>query len=621
MKLPILPVASVVFLAVSVAAQASILQFLPKDTFVAITAPDLNMSIQDFRQMPLAKMWAEEEVQAFFADAREALMKQLEQGMGQAKQMHADGQLPFNPEDVLKLRVHSGTLAITKLHMMKGEFRPSPDLGFVLHLDFGDSTPTWNKLMQTGLGMLQQQAGDNMVKKETKIGDITMMSMQSSDANDGPMGLNVAMLPSGVVIGTLGDEVSNVVAGLQSKTPALGAAAHFQSTAKHLMANGAECEVFMRPQPAIDFGVELLRMGVEEGDLEGVDVAGVQRAIAAMGLNDMGAMGSTSTYEGGKCVSRSFVGNGKVGAVTAASAKPIDTAFLKWVPKDAVSFSSGTVDAMSIYNAVRRGLEAYDPEFAKQALSQLAEAEKQMGFTIQNDLFGSLGDHYIMWSMPMGSIASAPEVAFLMKVTDETKIVNVLKGIARMSDGKIELEEGEKRGVKSYQIRLNIEMEADLPMNPLDLFQPVFAFKDGYMVAGFSTSDIKRVFTRMDRADDPKGDIRSNKEFAALQASIPAGVHSLSFTDWKTNFESYYQIATGLLSMVPVPDEMPIDMQLLPESGTLTKHLFGSISWSKSDALGTESVSTGPFGPELMLLFGGLVVGGAGMAASMRRGF
>jgi hypothetical protein len=142
------------------------------------------------------------------------------------------------------------------------------------------------------------------------------------------------------------------------------------------------------------------------------------------------------------------------------------------------------------------------------------------------------------------------------------------------------------------------------------------------MVVGMSTSDVKRVFQRLDREDDPKNDIRGNKEFAAIANAIPKDVQSLSFTDWKSDFESMYQIATGLLAVVPIGEDVPINTQLLPDASVLTKHLFASISYSKSDASGTESTTTSPFGPEVGLLLGAaLGAAGAVLGISARRNF
>jgi hypothetical protein len=211
-------------------------------------------------------------------------------------------------------------------------------------------------------------------------------------------------------------------------------------------------------------------------------------------------------------------------------------------------------------------------------------------------------------------------MAVLVKVTDEGKLVKVLKNLAKLTNGMVEIEEGEKRGVMAYQIKVNFDPTQGMGgVNPFDIFQPTFAFKDGYMVAGFSASDVKRVFQRMDRKeDDPKGDIRGNKEFAAIAAQIPTGVTSLSFTDWKSNFESLYQVATGLLAFVPMGDEVPIDMSLLPDSANLTKHLFGSLTYSKADASGAETVTLSPFGPEVAMVAGAAIGAGAAFVVGMR---
>lgn len=617
MKLSALPYLATLALSLPVAAQGSILPYLPKDTMMAMAAPDLSVSLAEFAAMPIAKMWAEEEVQTFLADVKEMVSKQIADGLAQAKQMHAQGALPVDPDQLMKLRVQGGSFAITSLGLGMGDFGPLPKLGFLVHLDFGASAPTWNQLVQLGLGMMEAQAGDEMTKKESKVGDVVLLSYSPNDARGIEMGLNLAMVPNGILIGTLAEDVRTTVENMLNKTPGLGASPTYQSTAKQLETKGAEVEMFVRPDPMVDFLLSALRLAADQGGMDALDMDGVERAIAAMGLRDLGAMGATSSYVDGKCVSRSFSTSGS-GAKTSAS-KTIDMSFLKWVPKDAAGFSAGTMDVMSYYDMLRRGLEAYDPEMAKQVLAQVEQMQEQLGFDIRNDFFGSLGDHYITWSMPMGSISSPPELAFLMKVNDEQKLVKVLTNLSKLSQGMVEIEEGEKRGLKAYQVRVNFDPTQGMGgMNPFEMFQPTFAFKNGYMVLGFSASDVKRVFTRMEREDDPKGDIRSNKEFAAVVGSIPAGVGSVAFTDWKSNFESLYQVATGLLAFVPIGDEVPIDMSLLPDSATLTKHLFGSLSYSKTDPNGTMSVSVGPWGPEVGLFAVGLIGLGAGVATSMR---
>lgn len=597
-----------------------LLPYLPKKTIMAVSAPDMSMSLAEFKQMPLAKMWAEDEVQTFVADVMEMGQEQMDEGLEQLREMHKAGSMPIDPDELMKLRITGGTLAVTEMGLTNTDQGPRPKFGLVAHMDFGESAPTWNKLVQMGMGMLAQQAGDNMQRTESKIGDITMITFTPPEEAGLEMSLNIAMVPNGILLGTLADDVRAIVTNMVNETPALSTAPGFAAATKNLDTDGAEVQLFMAPDPMMDFAMSALRMAVqEERQLAMVDMDGVERAMQAMGMSNMGTMGASSSYVGGKARTKSY--HATPGNSTAATTT-VDTNFLKWVPKDAVSFSAGAIDVAQIYDMALKGLTAYDPELAKQALSQLAQIEGQLGFTIRGDMFGSIGNHYISWSMPMGTISSAPEVAMLLKVNNEEKLISALKNMAALTQGMVEIEEGTKRGVKSYAVQVNWDSSAGMGINIFDMFQPTFAFKDGYMVLGFSASDVKRVFKRMDRDDNPKGDIRSNKEFMAVADSIPQGVTSLSFKDWKADFESMYQLATGVLAFVPMPEEVPIDMSLLPDSETLTRHLFASVSYTKTDANGTESVDVSPFGPETMLMVVALIGAGVTFGAAMgQRGF
>ena len=610
--------ASLFLLALPVAAQNSIMPYLPKDTLMAVSVPNLADSMARFAQMPMAKMWMEEEVQTFVADLKEMVQKQIEMGMAQAKEMHAQGALPIDPADLMNLRVNGMTFAVTKLQMTMGDFGPQPNLGVVLHLDFGSSSPTWMKVIEMGLGMMESEAGDRVKKSESKVGETRLLHYAPDRAVENPMSLNIAMVPNGIVIGSLASDVQGIAENMQKKTSVLGATADYQANRVRVGTDTAECEMFFRPSPMVDFLMQVAGIAIDQSGLA-IDMAGIERAVKAMGLRDQGSSSLTWSYVEGKCIERSFTASS---SATRAAPKTIDMKFLKWVPKDAVAFAANTMDVAAVYDLLVKGLEAYDPEFAKEMLAQLAKMEEQLGSSIRRDLFGSLGDHYIRWSMPMGTISSAPEMAWLFKVTDEGKLVGALKNLARLTNGYLEIEEGEKRGIKAYQLRLHLDQVAQMGgmSNVLDMIQPTFAFKDGYMVLCLSASDVKRVFQRMEREDDPKGDVRSNKEFAAVAAALPTGIESISFTDWKSDFESMYSIATGLLAFVRLGEEVPVDLSQLPDSATLTKHLFAKIGYTKSDADGTTTVTTSPFGPEVYALILAAGAAAAGIATS-NRGF
>ena len=91
-------------LTASLAAQG-MLPYLPKNTMMAMSVPDLAASMAEFQKMPLAKMWAEEEVQAFVSDMMELATEQMDEGMDQMRAMHDAGMMPISPDTLMKLRL------------------------------------------------------------------------------------------------------------------------------------------------------------------------------------------------------------------------------------------------------------------------------------------------------------------------------------------------------------------------------------------------------------------------------------------------------------------------------------------------------------------------------------
>ena len=600
-----LSLTSLLLMAVApLAAQESALPYLPKDTLFAMSVPDFAGSMQRFGQMPMAKMWAEEEVQNFVADLRTLVELKWKEALDQVKEMHAQGAMPVDPTDLLNLRMGGCTFALTKLSMQVGDFGPQPEIGIIAHIDFGSSSAAWNKLLPVGMSMLEEAVEGHATKSARKVGDVEIVTFApSTEGTD--MALEIAMLPNGLLIGTIGSEVQGVLESMQKKTPVLGATAGFAAATKAT----PECQMYFASAPCGRFVLDLLRIADEMGQMGEADVDGIERALTAMGCLKEHQFTAAASYVDGKCETRMLHRH----EPATSSLKLVDTKFLKWVPKDAVGFSATTLDMGSSYDTLLKGLNAYDEKFAKQALDQLAKMEEQLGFSIRGDLLGSIGNQMVQWSMPMTTLAT-PELAIVIEMKDQAKFVKAVKGIAQLTQGLLTIEEGDKRGVTAYQVRVDLDQLGGMGGGMmgglgavLGNVKPTFAFKDGYMVVCLSPSDVKRVFQRMDREDDPKGDVRSNKEFAAVAAALPQGVQSISFANWKSNFESFYGIASGLLAAANLGTEMPIDLAQLPDSSTLTKHLFASISYSTTGADGTTTVSTSPFGPEIgLVLLGGI---------------
>ena len=110
-------------------AAQGMLPYLPKQTIAAISAPKLSDAIVEMQQMPLFKMWAEEEVQAFLGDLVEMMKEQDEEVLDDLREMHAAGMLPFDPDTLNDLSVEGVTIAITSMSLTEGDFGPMPRIG------------------------------------------------------------------------------------------------------------------------------------------------------------------------------------------------------------------------------------------------------------------------------------------------------------------------------------------------------------------------------------------------------------------------------------------------------------------------------------------------------------
>lgn len=595
---------------------------LPESCILFFTAPDFATSIKEFEATAFFSMWKEEEVQEFLAALLKEAGKKKEELLEQGRAMHKAGQFPLDPDELLKLRLQNLTFAATSLGLSMSEFgKPEPRIGVLVHADFGDSFPSWRKVIQLGMDKLMEARGHRLKKSSSKVEGVDLVTITKPGS---PMSLNVGFVGTGVVLGTVKEDVEATIRNHITGKEVLTATGNYKETVKRLDTQGAEVEFYFQPKLLVDTLMKMVRTGIENAPNvpANVDVDGIDRAVTAFGLRSCNAYGATSQYQGKRAVTRGFFYSPEPQrqGIAVSGGKSLKLDFLKWLPKDAANMSAATFNAMAVHDALLSAVKAYDKEQAEHLMLMLKDYEKQFGLTLKEDLFGVLGDHYVMWSMGWSSFMQVPEGALLVKVKDEARLVKMLETLANLSEGWVELIPTERRGAKTYRLETNPEMMPNEAVAMLlSAVQPCFAFKNGYMVAALSSGDVRRAMKRMDRDDDPKGDIRGNESFAEYVGRIPKeNLNAISWTDWRNSFENMYQAVTSLLALTMPGDNVPIDLTLLPEAGTLSKHLFGAMSWSVVDGTGYSSTMISPAGPEIVV--GGVAVAlGLGVGLTLTR--
>lgn len=596
---------------------------LPADTLMFVSAPDLSTSASEFQNTALAQMWREEEVQDFVKDAMVMAEAQWKQGLGMLGEMLEAQQVPVTPDDLLKMRIHNFTAAMTSFELTVGPAGPLPKVGVLLHADFGANVGTVRRLVDFGLVALMADAPAKVTKTSTKLeGDVELTTVHLPGAAG--MSLNLAFVGNAVIFGTITDEVKAAVAAVVGQKSILPGSADYMATAKHLGTAGAEIEGYVHFDGYMNLTMKMLEMletNLPEWPQE-LQVAGIARALTALGARSIRATGFTSKYEGNKSVMRSFTlapEEGRRGFLAGGN-KAADLAFLQWVPKDVASVSTSMLDLEGLYDGLVGALKAYNPDMAEALLAQLAEQEEMAGISLKDDLFSVFGGQMVNWSMGVSSLMSAPEGAMLLKVRDQERLLGTLTKLATMTGGMIDFPVSERRGVKTWRLELDPDSIPEEATAALAMLQPCFAFKDGYMVLALSTGDVRRTIKRMGQPSDPATDIRSNKDFAGYLANLQQqNVSSFAWTDWKVTFESMYSAGTSALALLVSDDDVPFDMTLLPEAESLSQHLFSSMSWSTTTKDGYVATVVSPIGPELTIGAFALGVAGATFYAAWAR--
>lgn len=588
---------------------------LPEDTIAYIGAPDVPSAIEAFKTSALFKMWREEEVQEFFESLLEEAQKQYTEGLAQAKQLHKAGMIPVDPEELLKIQVHGIHFALTELAL---DMEKGSKLNICLCIDFGQSSDKAQAILGALLDMAKAQSGGEMPeivksKLEGAVMNTLTPPMLPPQFPKG-FGMHWAFVGGKLVLGTSQDAMKNIIQGL-----AKGGMEKNLTTARAYTAVAAKTrpqpygfEAYFRPEKIWTTVWSALAMAkaMNPGDMDEVDVDGIKRAVDALGLLNIKSVGLASAYENGKGVDRSFAstdGEPK-GLMKMMSGGDIDQSQLAYVPKDASSFSIARIEPVVFYDTMMAAVDAYDPNIGSMVKTQLNGMQEQLKINLRDDLFANLGPEMMTYAMPVSGNA-LPEMGFLFKVQDPANALKVLQTASAMSQGAFSISEIDTEGGKLYGIDMDLPDEMAQLQSMID---PTFTFHKGYLVVGFNRSDVRAAIKMLNGTGGPS--IKENKAFAPYLDKIPEKVSSLGWQDTAATFEGLYGVVASTAGFIPLPEEVPLDLGLLPSTEVLTQHLFGSLTYSKKLPDGIMTKAVGPMGPELYLALG------IGMAAIVPAG-
>lgn len=599
-----------------IARAQSVDQLLPPDTLFAVSVDDFAAYSASLDSMPLSKIMGEEEVLAFLEKPKAMLQEGLTMLQQEIQQQEGFENFELSLDELSQGSYGRMFIALTHIALPDPQAgRGVPDIGLVIGCEAKAGAPDWQMLIKDLLGRAAGSAGVEVAFQAVSRDGLSYEELAGDDEERPP-----------VLMGKVGDlqlfslshetlgAVMKRAAGAQG--PSLRDNPNYASSQKHLGIGGGGA---IRFYIGVDRGLNLLSEGIKLAmSMEGEDefIPLVDKILDMSGLRALKSVSSASVSDGGVSVSRAFVGieGDRTGLLALSPDNPITFDHLAMVPKTAGSLSIGNFDPAGLYDLVMNVVHEVDENAYQEAMGAVQGIGQMIGgpdnpIDLRADLLGNIGPQFMM-VQAQSTNPMMPAILLMAEARNPDRLIGALKGglefAAAQSGGEISVRTSTYKETEIVQVDIGAGGELPVPISPC------FAHYNGYLMISLSTGDLKRQIRFLEKGGS---DIRENEDFQRFYAKIPQDAHltSLSYSDIKGGVESMYGQAVMMLPMLTmaIDQELPIDMALMPTSDTVTKHLYGSLSYTMLTEDGAISEGYSPIGGEVIgLIAGAGVMGG-----------
>ncbi|RKY29477.1 MAG: hypothetical protein DRP79_00215 [Planctomycetota bacterium] len=223
-------------------------------------------------------------------------------------------------------------------------------------------------------------------------------------------------------------------------------------------------------------------------------------------------------------------------------------ATLNGVGKNALGFISVSLNPAKLYDDFLAMVKAADADAYKEALENIAEAEKEAGFKIKDDLLASLGGEVtlVMTSATLQlDVKELPvPLAVIIELKDRDKFEKAYKAICKSEKIKPEVR---KYGEKKHEIQV-------LPKGAV-------CITGKYFMAANCARTLEGVLDTMDGEGGKVVDTDHYKKAMKMLGGEPSFLFFLNYKEYGNLLESLGKMMPGMMRPpTPMPD-MPDDME------------------------------------------------------------
>jgi hypothetical protein len=289
---------------------------------------------------------------------------------------------------------------------------------------------------------------------------------------------------------------------------------------------------------------------------------------------------------------------------------PLPPELLTSIPEDAIGVYVASVDGPLMWEALKDELSGDSPD-SPSPQDQLSDFEKQYNFSVEKDIFGSIGKGVVMYMLPLKGITSIPGMAMVVEVKDPAAMQRGIEGVMAL----LQEEAGEDFRVRNKPYRdaplwtFSFGQDEDSAPNPLmNAFSPSITLVKNRLIVALNSTHIKKEIKRA------LGEETGVHVIATEGHRPPADATAYAYMDWAHLLGGVYEGGRGLANLMG--GDLPVDVSALPEPGVFTHFFKPTLYYTRTIPGGTYLRNESSFGPEVWL---GLIGAGAVVGVSASR--
>jgi hypothetical protein len=370
---------------------------------------------------------------------------------------------------------------------------------------------------------------------------------------------------------------------LKPHADSLSASATYVKTMKQVGGAEGALVIYKDPRKFLD----MIDHGVEgDASITPEDRKKYHAVLDTLGIQSMTQAAYRGGFDGKGWAEDIFIGTSgpHTGLLALFDGAPVDDATLALIPAEAVSFRASHFNASGILPFVREVASRIGPEAVDGLNKAIDQADLQLGFDMDKDLLGALGDTSVVYRMPSPDGVGLTTV-FVQKLKDAVVFSQTLKTlegqINTWSEGRLQVEPTDADGIQVSALQ-----------SPF--FSMAWVVRNGY----FYASTVSGISAAINQVEKHPSDITANETYKTARAALPnVKATSIEYSDPAKLYPEGYRSAATIVPLLRMA-KIDVPMKVLPTPAKALPFLTpgASIFWSDGDGFHVATRSAIPGG-------------------------